>query len=83
MMYHKIQQIASSELGEPIDDEMVARRIHILKTATAVGIDLWSPADLRRLPSKALRELANILQKVEADATWPSHMLYNIIVLMG
>eukprot|EP00973_Karenia_brevis_P078669 10919610-Karenia_brevis.AAC.1 len=65
MVYHKIKQIAETELGEPIDEEMVARAIYIFKTATAVGIDLWSPADLRRLPCKALRDLANILQKIE------------------
>eukprot|EP00973_Karenia_brevis_P040255 5560678-Karenia_brevis.AAC.1 len=68
-------------MGEPIDDEIVARAIQILKTTTAV--DLWSPADLRRLPSKALRGLADILHVVEANATWPSHLLSNIIVLMG
>eukprot|EP00973_Karenia_brevis_P068991 9590757-Karenia_brevis.AAC.1 len=62
---------------------MVSRAIYILKIATAVGTDLWSPADLRKLPNKALRELAEILQVVEANATWPSHLLYCIIVLIG
>eukprot|EP00973_Karenia_brevis_P000487 69168-Karenia_brevis.AAC.1 len=63
MMYHKIQHITSSDSGEPIDDGMVARAIYILKPATAVGMDLWSPVNLRRPPSKAFRELAEILQQ--------------------
>eukprot|EP00973_Karenia_brevis_P015282 2090076-Karenia_brevis.AAC.1 len=57
--------------------------LHVLKTATAVGIDLWPPGDLRMLPKKALRALAHILAQVEQYATWPSYLLYNIIVLMG
>eukprot|EP00973_Karenia_brevis_P027335 3768770-Karenia_brevis.AAC.1 len=61
---------------------MVSRAMYILKIATAVGIDLWSPADLRKLPTKARRELAEIFQIVEANVTWPAHLLYNIIVLM-
>eukprot|EP00973_Karenia_brevis_P081117 11250166-Karenia_brevis.AAC.1 len=55
--------------------------IYILKVATAVGIYLWSPADLRRLPNKALKQLAQFLQKFEAWATWPSYLLYSVIVL--
>eukprot|EP00973_Karenia_brevis_P037728 5204863-Karenia_brevis.AAC.1 len=62
---------------------MVSDAIHILEVATAVGIDLWSPANLRKLLNGALRQLANILQQVEICATCPSYMLYNIIVLMG
>eukprot|EP00973_Karenia_brevis_P046510 6451454-Karenia_brevis.AAC.1 len=57
--------------------------LHLLKSATAVGIDLWSPGDLRRLPKKALKALAHILQPVERYATWPSFLLYNIIVIIG
>eukprot|EP00973_Karenia_brevis_P080562 11177445-Karenia_brevis.AAC.1 len=69
-------------MDEPIDDSMVGVAIHVLKTATAVGIDLWPPADLRKLPNKAFKELAEILRRVEETATWPSYLLYNIIVLM-
>eukprot|EP00973_Karenia_brevis_P008589 1161984-Karenia_brevis.AAC.1 len=61
---------------------MVGAAIHVFKTATAVGIDLWSPADLRKLPNKALKKLAEILRKLEETATWPSYLFYNIIVVM-
>eukprot|EP00973_Karenia_brevis_P037557 5182555-Karenia_brevis.AAC.1 len=47
------------------------------------GIDIWPPANLRRLLSKAIRVLAQILQEIEHRATCPSYLLYNIIVLMG
>eukprot|EP00973_Karenia_brevis_P054421 7562205-Karenia_brevis.AAC.1 len=57
--------------------------VYILKVGTAVGIDLWSPADLRKLPNKAFQQSAQILERVEAWATWPSYILYKIIVLMG
>eukprot|EP00973_Karenia_brevis_P074227 10313613-Karenia_brevis.AAC.1 len=30
-----------------------------------------------------LRQLAELLRKVDETATWPSYLLYNIIVLMG
>eukprot|EP00973_Karenia_brevis_P069541 9668779-Karenia_brevis.AAC.1 len=83
MMYNSMQGIDATDLGEPIDEEKVDLAIHTLKTATAVGIDLWSPGDLRRLPKKTLRALAEILQQVERHATWLSFLLYNIIVLMG
>eukprot|EP00973_Karenia_brevis_P015819 2165426-Karenia_brevis.AAC.1 len=39
--------------------------LYVLKTATAVGIDLWSPGDLRKLPKAALRALAQILVQIE------------------
>eukprot|EP00973_Karenia_brevis_P078042 10840670-Karenia_brevis.AAC.1 len=61
-------------MEEPVDDTMVGAAIHVLKTATAVGIDLWSPADLRKLPSKAFNQLAELLSKVEEKATWPSYL---------
>eukprot|EP00973_Karenia_brevis_P003181 439876-Karenia_brevis.AAC.1 len=63
MMYNNMQGIAATALGEPIDEDKVDCAIHALKTATAVGIDLWSSADLRRLPKRALRALAEILQQ--------------------
>eukprot|EP00973_Karenia_brevis_P081517 11300478-Karenia_brevis.AAC.1 len=62
-MFRKIQQIAETGTGEPIDSTMVGEAVHILKTATAVGIDLWSPADLRKLLSKAFQQLAATLQQ--------------------
>eukprot|EP00973_Karenia_brevis_P071881 9988562-Karenia_brevis.AAC.1 len=64
---------------------MCTDSIHILKVATAVGIDLWPPADLRKLPSKALRQLACILQQVEAprgDQACCTHpMLYRAALI--
>eukprot|EP00973_Karenia_brevis_P024272 3350932-Karenia_brevis.AAC.1 len=66
-------------MEEHIDETMVSAAICVLKIATAVGIDVWSPADLRKLPNRALRQLADILRKVEEEATWPSYLLYNII----
>eukprot|EP00973_Karenia_brevis_P021035 2894013-Karenia_brevis.AAC.1 len=62
MMYDNMQGIETTDLGDPIDEEKVDSS-HALKTATAVGIDRWSPGDLRRLPKIALRALAEILQQ--------------------
>eukprot|EP00973_Karenia_brevis_P039157 5408568-Karenia_brevis.AAC.1 len=62
-MYTQMQSIEIEDLGDPTGEEQVDSALHILKTATAVGIDLWSPGDLRRLPKAALRELANLLVK--------------------
>eukprot|EP00973_Karenia_brevis_P087142 12082804-Karenia_brevis.AAC.1 len=62
---------------------MVETASYILKVATAVGIYLWSPAHLRKLLRKARKQLAEILQQVEKCPTWPSYLLYNMIVLMG
>eukprot|EP00973_Karenia_brevis_P072147 10022728-Karenia_brevis.AAC.1 len=70
-----MQGIAATALGEPIDEDKVDCAIHVLKTATAVGIGPCPPADLRRLPKKAFRALAEILQQVEAHATRPSFLL--------
>eukprot|EP00973_Karenia_brevis_P011184 1514261-Karenia_brevis.AAC.1 len=79
-----MQSIQTQEMvDDPIEEDKVEIALHVLKAATAVGIDLWSPGDLRRLPKKALRALAHILIQVEQYATWPSYLLYNIIVLMG
>eukprot|EP00973_Karenia_brevis_P078114 10848613-Karenia_brevis.AAC.1 len=50
-----MQGIAATALGEPIDEDKADCAIHVSKTATAVGIDLWPPADLRRLPKKSLQ----------------------------
>eukprot|EP00973_Karenia_brevis_P092704 12413719-Karenia_brevis.AAC.1 len=62
---------------------MVGEAIHVFKIATAVGIDLWSPTDLRKLLNKPFKRLAEILQQVETKATLPSYLLCNIIALMG
>eukprot|EP00973_Karenia_brevis_P077586 10781387-Karenia_brevis.AAC.1 len=63
MMYQKIQQILATEMEEPIEDTMVEAAIYILKTVTAVGIDLWSPADLRKLPNRALKQIGRNIEE--------------------
>eukprot|EP00973_Karenia_brevis_P051646 7172233-Karenia_brevis.AAC.1 len=70
-------------MEDPIDEDKVEGALYVLKTATTVGIDLWSPGDLRRLPRAALKALGHILVQVDSQAAWPSFLLYNIIVLMG
>eukprot|EP00973_Karenia_brevis_P070818 9844623-Karenia_brevis.AAC.1 len=60
-MYEQMQNIETESLEDPIGEEQVDMALHVLKTATAVGIDLWSPGDLRRLPKAALRELTELL----------------------
>eukprot|EP00973_Karenia_brevis_P068373 9509997-Karenia_brevis.AAC.1 len=64
-----IQEIEDTLLDNPIEESMVQDATYVLKVATAVGIDLRSPADLRKLLRKALRQLAEILQQVEKHAT--------------
>eukprot|EP00973_Karenia_brevis_P048982 6793293-Karenia_brevis.AAC.1 len=78
-----MQSIQTQEIeDDPIEEDKAEMALHVLKTATAVGIGLWSPGDLRSLPKKALRALAQILRQVEQHAIWPSYLLYNISVLM-
>ena len=55
----------------------------MLKTNTAVGIDQWSPIQLRLLSPEAKQLLLSILQDVESSKAWPGYTYYNIIVLMG
>eukprot|EP00973_Karenia_brevis_P091675 12408619-Karenia_brevis.AAC.1 len=73
-MYVQMQSILTEDMEDPMDEGRVEAALYVLKTATAVGIDLWLPADLRRLPQAALRELGQILAQVEMHATWPSHI---------
>eukprot|EP00973_Karenia_brevis_P082979 11505155-Karenia_brevis.AAC.1 len=60
-MYVDMQSIPTEDLEDPIEEDKVDAALHVLKTATAVGIDLWSPGDLRKLPRAALRALGEIL----------------------
>eukprot|EP00973_Karenia_brevis_P079757 11066933-Karenia_brevis.AAC.1 len=60
-MYTQMQNIVTEDLEDPIGEEQVDMALHVFKTATAVGIDLLSPGDLRKLPKAALRELAALL----------------------
>eukprot|EP00973_Karenia_brevis_P021506 2956528-Karenia_brevis.AAC.1 len=72
--------ITGIPLEEDIDEDMCKDAIHVLKVATAVGIDIWPHADLRKLSKKALRALAAILKDIEHKATWPTYLLCNMIV---
>eukprot|EP00973_Karenia_brevis_P065674 9128402-Karenia_brevis.AAC.1 len=67
-------------VDDPIEEDKVELALQVLKTATAVGIDRWSPGDLRRLPKKTRRALAHIFAQVEQHATWPSYLLYNCLL---
>eukprot|EP00973_Karenia_brevis_P047367 6576943-Karenia_brevis.AAC.1 len=69
-----MQSIQPEEMGDPIDEEKVEGALCVSKTATAVGIDLWSPGNLIKLPEVALRALAQILVQIEEQATWPSYL---------
>eukprot|EP00973_Karenia_brevis_P095053 12425469-Karenia_brevis.AAC.1 len=82
-MYSMMQSILTEDMEDPIDEDKVEGALYVLKTATTVGIDFWSPGDLRRLARAALGALGQILVQVEDQATWPSFLLYNIIVLVG
>eukprot|EP00973_Karenia_brevis_P038256 5274852-Karenia_brevis.AAC.1 len=73
-VYQMRLALDNTPLEDPIEEPMVETAINIVKVATAVGIDLWSPADLRKLLRKARKQLAEILQQVERMATWPSYL---------
>ena len=59
------------------------RGLKAIANNTALGIDQWGPRLLKLLPDDALEELAEVLNRIEQTLAWPSHTLYNIIVLMG
>eukprot|EP00973_Karenia_brevis_P015505 2121358-Karenia_brevis.AAC.1 len=69
-----MQNIFTEDMEDPIDEEKVEAALHVLKTATAVGIDLWSPGDLRKLPRASLRALGQKLVQIEEHATWRSYL---------
>ena len=55
----------------------------MLNTNTAVGIDQWSPGQLRLLNAEGKKLLLDILNVIEDSRAWPGYTYYNIIVLMG
>ena len=55
----------------------------MLKSATAVGIDQWSPAQWKALSPEAIDGITYLFQYIEEYGVWPGHLYYNIIVLMG
>ena len=68
---------------EQITMEDLERGLKLLKTNTAVGIDQWSPGQLRSLSQEAKEVLLDILRDIEKAKAWPGYVYYNIIVLMG
>ena len=72
-----------SEQLEPITMADLERGLKMLSTNTAVGIDQWSPGQLRALSPEAKELLLNILQDIETTKAWPGYTYYNSIVLMG
>lgn len=57
--------------------------IKMLKTETALGIDLWEVLWLKQLPGWGLQTLADLLVVIEAKMSWPVTILVNFIVLVG
>ena len=72
-----------TETLDPITVEDLERGLKMLNTNTAVGIDQWSPGQLRLLSPEAKQILLGILQDVENSKAWPGYTYYNIFVLMG
>ena len=63
--------------------EQTRRAIFRLSKRTAVGVDQWSPEVWRDLSDEALEELVHLLNDVEQRLTWPAHIYYNLIILIG
>ena len=68
---------------DKISQEDVKRCIKVLKSATAVGIDQWSPAQWKALSPEAIDGITYLFQYIEEYGVWPGHIFYNIVVLMG
>ena len=83
--YHEnsSQQLALKEEWPKITGADVKKGLKEIANNTALGIDQWGPKLLKLLPDDALEELAEVLNNIEQAMAWPSHTLYNIIVLMG
>ena len=60
-----------------------ARGVRAINTRTALGVDQWEVKWLRGMSIDARRQLATILNLVEATGTWPTQAITNCIVLMG
>ena len=67
----------------PLDAQDIHDAIRILKSNTALGVDFLDIAWLKRLPIEACKDIADILNEVEASGAWPLQSMMNIIVLMG
>ena len=68
---------------EPITASMIQVGLRELSNRTALGIDHWSPGELKGLSSQCLQAMADLSNHIEERGTWPRYILYNIVVLMG
>ena len=68
---------------DPITREDLEKGLKMLNTNAAVGIDQWSPAQLRLLEDTGKDLLIDILNDIENSKACPGYAYYNIIVLMG
>ena len=56
---------------EKISQEDVKRGIQALKSATAVGIDQWSPAQWKALSPEAIDGITYLFQYIKEYGVWP------------
>ena len=70
-----LHYLPHSELVLPqLEPDHLRKAAATMGDATAAGADQWSPKELKRLPPEAWTQLAEILERVELDATWPQQM---------
>ena len=50
--------------------EEVYKAIRLIKEGTAVGVDHWSPSNLRKLDSEGCQALADLYNKIEKGYAW-------------
>ena len=66
-----------------ITAQMVRAAIKKLRNRTALGIDLCEPEYLKELDDEALELWAELFNDIERAGVWPSHIMVNLIILMG
>ena len=86
-LHRTIRDLLDETIGEdplsPITREQITIGLKQFKNNTALGIDHWSPRELKGLPTEAHEELATLLNDIKQNRSWPRHILYDIVVLMG
>ncbi len=68
---------------EPITGRNIKEAAQLFKDATGPCGDLWEPKWLKAMSDEAAEAMAQLLNAIEKCCAWPSHMLLNIIALMG
>eukprot|EP00972_Heterocapsa_arctica_P073884 10906677-Heterocapsa_arctica.AAC.1 len=66
---------------ELITEDEIRRVINVLVDGKAKGVDGWSPAELRALSRTPIQGLADLLNLIEKEQTWPDG-LHPIIALI-